>query len=72
MLQDLAVLTPPLLVCAAFLVAVVAFFRHEMRASRGRRDQEAVDRFSGEGTIPDSAGSQAAVQSDDADASGAD
>jgi hypothetical protein len=72
MLQDLTVLTPPLLMCAAFLVAVVAFLRHEMSASRRRRDQDAPDRISDDGTIPDSAGRQAAVQSDDADASGAD
>jgi hypothetical protein len=72
MLQDLTVLTPPLLMCAAFLVAVGAFLRHEMGASRRRRDQDAADGFSDDGTIPDSAGGQAAVQSDDADASGAD
>jgi hypothetical protein len=72
MLQDLTVLTPPLLMCAAFLVAVGAFLRHEMRASHRRRGQEAPSRFSDDGTIPDSASSQAAVQSDDADASGAD
>jgi hypothetical protein len=72
MLQDLTVLAPPLLMCAAFLVAVGAFLRHEMGASRRRRDREASSRFSDDGTIPDSARTQAAVQSDDADASGAD
>jgi hypothetical protein len=72
MLQDLTVLTPPLLMCAAFLVAVVAFLRHEMSASRRRRDQDGPDRISDDGTIPDSASRQAAVQSDDADPSGAD
>jgi hypothetical protein len=72
MLQDLTVLTPPLLMCAAFLVAVGAFLRHEMSASRRRRDQDEPDRISDDGTIPDSASRQAAVQSDDADASGAD
>jgi hypothetical protein len=30
-LADLAALTPPILVCAVFLIAVVAFIRHEMR-----------------------------------------
>jgi hypothetical protein len=29
--QDLSVLTPPLLMCAAVLFAVGAFLRHEMR-----------------------------------------
>jgi hypothetical protein len=72
-LKDLTVLTPPLLVCAAFLVAVGAFLRHEMgTARRRRRDQDASDDISRDGTIPDSASSQAAAQSDDAGASGAD
>jgi hypothetical protein len=35
-MKDLSVLTPPLLVCAAFLFGVGAFLRHEMRAGRGR------------------------------------
>jgi hypothetical protein len=30
-LRDLAALTPPALVCAAFLAGVIAFLRHEMR-----------------------------------------
>ena len=34
MLSDLTVLTPPFLVCAAFLTAVVAFLRHEMRDAK--------------------------------------
>lgn len=34
MLSDLAALTPPFLVAAAFLVAVGAFLRHEMRAAK--------------------------------------
>ena len=72
MLQDLAVLTPPLLVCAAFLIAVAAFIRHEMRASRRHRDQDAPGDISGPRTIPDSASSQAAAQSHDVDATGAD
>jgi hypothetical protein len=29
-----SVLTPPLLVCAAFLIAVIAFLRHEMGGRR--------------------------------------
>jgi hypothetical protein len=68
-LKDLTVLTPPLLVCAAFLIAVVAFVRHEMGASRGRRDQDASDDISDDGTIPDTASRQAPVQSEDEDAS---
>ena len=34
MLSDLAALTPPFLVAAAFLIAVGAFIRHEMRAAK--------------------------------------
>ncbi len=37
MLGDLAVLTPPLVVCAALLIAIWAFLRHEM-GTRGRGD----------------------------------
>lgn len=33
-LTDLAALTPPFLVAAAFLIAVGAFVRHEMRAAK--------------------------------------
>src|SRR5215469_6305129 len=71
-LRDLAVLTPPLLVCAAFLIAVGAFLRHEMGASRRRRDRDASGDISRDGTIPDTASSQASRQSDDEDASGTD
>jgi hypothetical protein len=35
-MKYVSVLTPPLLVCAAFLFAVGAFLRHEMRAGRSR------------------------------------
>jgi len=71
-LQDLAVLTPPLLICAAFLVAVVAFVRHEMGASRRRRDQDGPDEIPGGRTIPDSESTDAAAQSHDVDATGTD
>jgi len=71
-LKDLTVLAPPLLVGAAFVIAVAAFLRHEMGASRRRRDQDESGDISGDGTIPDTASSQASAQSDDEDASGAD
>jgi len=71
-LQDLAALAPPLLMGAAFLVAVAAFIRHEMRSSRRHHDQDAPDDISGARTIPDSASSQQAAQSHDVDATGAD
>ena len=34
MLQDLAALTPPLVVCVAFLIGVVLFLRRQMGARR--------------------------------------
>jgi hypothetical protein len=37
-LTDLAALVPPFLVCAAFLTAVVAFLRHEMRDAKKQGD----------------------------------
>jgi hypothetical protein len=39
-MKYVSVLTPPLLVCAAFLVAVGAFLRHEMGARRRRSVDE--------------------------------
>lgn len=71
-LNDLTVLTPPLLMCAAFLIAVGAFLRHEMVASRRRRDRDQSADISGESTIPDSTSSQATARPDDAGASRAD
>jgi hypothetical protein len=65
--KDLTVLTPPLLMCAAFLVAVGAFLRHEMGARRRRASDQSGD-ISGESTIPDSTSGQAA-RPDDASAS---
>ncbi len=44
-MNDLAALTPPLLVCAVVIVAIVAFVRHEM--GRRRADGgDAADDFS--------------------------
>jgi hypothetical protein len=37
-LQDLAVLTPSLIVCVAFLVGVFALLRHEMAPKRRNRE----------------------------------
>jgi hypothetical protein len=58
--------------CAAFLVAVGAFVRHEMGVSRRRRDQDAPGEISGDRTIPDSESTEPAAQSHDVDAAGAD
>ena len=37
-MNDLTALTPPILVCAVVIVAIVAFVRHEM--GRGRTDRD--------------------------------
>ncbi len=39
MLSDLAVLTPPAVVCAALLIAIIAFLRHEMGPRRTGEDE---------------------------------
>jgi hypothetical protein len=39
-MQALSALTPPLLVCAVVIIAIVAFLRHEM--SRSRTDRSAA------------------------------
>lgn len=41
MLTDLAALTPPFLACAAVLIAVAAFLRHELgRANKPGEDED--------------------------------
>ncbi len=42
-LADLTVLTPPFLMCVAFLIAVWAFLRHEMRAIKNPSDEDEAD-----------------------------
>ena len=37
-MKYVSVLTPPLLVCAVFLIGVVAFLRHEMGRKRARSE----------------------------------
>jgi len=43
MLSDLAALTPPLLVCAAFLIGVIAFLRHEMLRTKKTTEDASVE-----------------------------
>ncbi|HTP17778.1 MAG TPA: hypothetical protein VMK13_18345 [Streptosporangiaceae bacterium] len=54
-LKDLTVLTPPLLVCLAFLIAVGAFLRHEMAAKRQRDDNALSGDISEDGGITEQA-----------------
>jgi hypothetical protein len=53
-MKYVSVLTPPLLVCAAFLFAVGAFLRHEMRAGRMRPKRVRPDDISGDDPERDS------------------
>ena len=72
MIRDLSALTPPLVVGVAFLVGVGVFLRREMGARRRRRDGDASDDISANGTILDTEGKEAATAPDDEEASGAD
>jgi len=40
-MKDLSALTPPLLVCAVVVIAIVAFLRHEMGRSRPDQTDQA-------------------------------
>jgi hypothetical protein len=42
-MQDLSVLTPPLLMCAAVIIAIIAFLRHEMGRSRAGKSARGED-----------------------------
>ncbi len=55
MLQDLEVLTPSLVVCAAFLIAVVMFLRRQMGAKRPANTEAPAD-------IPDDSRNAAASE----------
>jgi hypothetical protein len=64
MLQDLAALTPPLVVCGAFLVGVVLFLRRQMGAGAQPEDREAETEIHDAGTNADTEDPKA-VSSDD-------
>lgn len=61
MLQDLAALTPPLVVCGAFLVGVVLFLRRQMGAGAQREDREAETEIHDDGTNTDTEDPQSGV-----------
>jgi hypothetical protein len=50
-MKYLSVLTPPLLVCAVFLIALVAFLRHEMGGRRAGPQDPSADEFPDEDPI---------------------
>lgn len=43
LMKDLTVLTPPLLICAVVIIAIVAFLRHEMGRTGGDQSELADD-----------------------------
>lgn len=43
MLRDLAALTPPLVVCGAFLIGVVLFLRRQMGTGAQSADRDGTD-----------------------------
>jgi hypothetical protein len=62
-LGNLAVLTPPLVVCAALLIAIGAFLKHEMGARRPDDDDGSSADISVNDQIP-AAGNSAAAPPD--------
>jgi hypothetical protein len=62
-MKYVSVLTPPLLVCAVFLIGVVAFLRHEMGGRRTGSEDLPSDDISAEDPIP---GSEPDTQREDA------
>ena len=64
MLSDLAALTPPVVVCAAFLIGVVVFLRHQLGPKRESAEDEYSGDISGDGGIPHTEGSESATSTD--------
>jgi hypothetical protein len=63
-LQDLAALTPPLVVCAAFLIGLVLFLRRQMGAGSEPADPDAETDIHGDGSNADTDDPQAAPSDD--------
>ena len=65
-LKDLAALTPPAVVCAAFIIGLVMFLRREMAPKRRVRQATRRDAdISGDNGIIDANEATSAVRSDD-------
>ena len=64
MLSDLAALTPPAVVCAAFLIGVGLFLRHQLGPKRESADDEYPDDIYGDSGIPPAEGSESARSPD--------
>ncbi|HLH57888.1 MAG TPA: hypothetical protein VKV33_01930 [Streptosporangiaceae bacterium] len=69
MLSDLAALTPPAVVCAAFLIGLVLLVRREMAPKRRvREEQDSEHDISGNNDIIDAKVTASATAADDQDA----
>jgi hypothetical protein len=69
MWTDLGVLTPSIVVCAAFCAGVWYILRGELAPKRrDREDRQAADAISSEGTIPEPGDDEAPVTSEHEDA----
>ncbi|HWG65501.1 MAG TPA: hypothetical protein VG253_27780 [Streptosporangiaceae bacterium] len=64
MLKDLAALTPPLVVCVAFLIGLGLFMRHQLGPKRRPSEDESGDDISGATGIRHSTGSDSAASGD--------
>lgn len=58
LLSDLAALTPPAVVCVAFLIGVGLFLRHQLGPKRESAEDEYPEDISGDSGIPHRDGSQ--------------
>ena len=58
MLSDLAALTPPAVVCVAFLIGVGLFLCHQLGPKRQAAEDEFPEDISGDGGIPHGDGPQ--------------
>ena len=54
MLSDLAALTPPAVVCVAFLIGLGIFLRHQLGPKRESAEDELTEDISGDSGIPHS------------------
>ena len=52
MLSDLAALTPPTVVCVAFLIGLGMFLRHQLGPKRESAEDELAEDISGDSGIP--------------------
>ncbi len=61
MLSDLAALTPPLVVCVAFLIGVGVFLRHQLGPKRESTDDAYPEDISGDDEIAPGASAESAT-----------